>query len=159
MTDRLLLNSRILIPLVMFCIAVLFSVCFEPDLGWIMSKNNSSSLPNYMFVVTNEKNNIQKGDLIAFRKAPKAMLIIKKVIGIEGDRILIEKDKLFINDQMMGLVFTKTRGGMPLNPLQDKVVPKGKYFVWTPHLLSFDSRYNEMGLISLNQIQGKAYGS
>jgi conjugal transfer pilin signal peptidase TrbI len=37
------------------------------------------------------------------------------------------------------------------------MIPQGKYFVWTPHIDSYDSRYDEIGLVDERTIIGVAY--
>jgi signal peptidase I len=50
----------------------------------------------------------------------------------------------------------RTTGGDPLTPLSAKIIPEGALFVLGDHPRSFDSRYEEFGLVPVDKIWGKA---
>ncbi len=50
----------------------------------------------------------------------------------------------------------QTTGGDPLTPLSTKVIPEGTLFVLGDHVRSFDSRYEEFGLVKVENVWGKA---
>jgi signal peptidase I len=50
----------------------------------------------------------------------------------------------------------QTTGGDPLTPLSAKIIPEGALFVLGDHPHSFDSRYEEFGLVPVDKIWGKA---
>jgi len=121
----------------------------------------------------------KRGDIIVFRW-PKdhSKDFIKRVIGIEGDKILIEGKKVYVNGEEVEepyanftdiFLYTKDH----YNPGRQFfcpstliscnrdyygpiIVPKGKVFVMGDNRdNSNDSRY--WGFVDLNEIQGKAF--
>ena len=59
------------------------------------------------------------------------------------------------NGQSLPLL-DQTKDGKPLTPLRVEIVPEGYVFVAGDHLRSFDSRYEEFGLVSQQNLWGKA---
>ncbi|MFX6119214.1 S26 family signal peptidase, partial [Acinetobacter baumannii] len=50
----------------------------------------------------------------------------------------------------------KTKEGKLLTPLSISIVPEGYIFVVGDNIRSFDSRYEEFGLVPLDKVWGKA---
>ena len=145
--------------------AVLF---FAQPLIGVFAKNQSESLPHKLYFVSKYKGNIKIGDLVAFKikrgQEYHSALIIKKVGGIGGDEIQIstcfnkECPTIYIVGKTnVGKIRKTRRDGSPLTPISEGTIPPNKYFVYTEHPLSFDSRYQEIGLIDISEIVGKAY--
>jgi len=130
----------------------------QPYIG-VFAFNKTDSLPQKLFFVSTNKHNIQQGDLVGFRLSPdgQGVLLIKEVVGVAGDVVSVKNNAFYINDKAMGIILPKTRGGEPLTPIRVGTIPKNAFFAYTPHPLSFDSRYEEMGLISKDKLMGKAY--
>ena len=84
-------------------------------------------------------------------------LIIKIVAGMAGDVVTVKNNRVFINGSNMGLILPERRNGDKLTPISEGIIPEGKLFVFTPHPHSFDSRYEEMGLIDAVRVEGRAY--
>ncbi len=81
--------------------------------------------------------------------------IIKRVIGLPGDKILIEDGKVYINGKEADQSYT-------LDKVTDRnfsgVVPEKHIFVLGDNRLgSNDSRSDEIGFIPYNNIKGKVY--
>ena len=73
---------------------------------------------------------------------------------------MTNKDReVFVNNESMGRAKEYTlKLHRPLHVNEfTGVIPKGYYYVHTDHKDSFDSRYNEIGLIPLSEVRGKAY--
>jgi type IV secretory pathway protease TraF len=49
----------------------------------------------------------------------------------------------------------QSKDGRILTPIKPKVIPKGMVFVSGEHERSFDSRYEELGLIPTKNLQGR----
>lgn len=102
---------------------------------------------------------IAQGDIVSIEgHTPHyvgAHIFAKRILGLPGDRIIRKKHSLKIGDQVLPLL-TQTKEGQPLTPLSLKVVPQGYVFVVGDHPRSFDSRYEEFGLVKIENIYGKA---
>lgn len=85
---------------------------------------------------------------------------IKYLIGVQGDRIEVEGDHVFLSTRRgrldMGRCKPATRNGVPLTPIAPQVIPPGYVYVWAPHVDALDSRYAVMGLVPVHTMVGKA---
>jgi type IV secretory pathway protease TraF len=50
----------------------------------------------------------------------------------------------------------KLNSGNGITPTQDQVIPEGQVFLYSPHPKSFDSRYQEVGLVQVSDLEGTA---
>ncbi len=105
-----------------------------------------------------------RGDVIVFVfPMDKSKDFIKRVIGVEGDRIDIEGDKIYINGKRMedpwGYYDSQNawrRSLGPVGPFEHVVVPKDHLFVLGDNRdNSQDSRV--WGFVHLNEVKGKAF--
>ncbi|MCF0140887.1 MAG: signal peptidase I [Mogibacterium sp.] len=102
----------------------------------------------------------QRGDIVIFQsslttESGKRKLLIKRVIGLPGDIITIKDDQLYINGEKYEEDYL--RDGVTSGDIENLEVPKEKYFVMGDNrLVSVDSRYDEVGCVSLGNIKGKA---
>lgn len=119
--------------------------------------NNSDSLPFRTFIQfrnwepKKESYSIVDSDWYGGR-------LIKKIIGVEGDPIAYnDEGDLLVNGENLGKPQQMTKAGKTLTSIQEQVIPPGKVFVYAPHERSFDSRYEELGLVSVTALQGVVY--
>jgi conjugal transfer pilin signal peptidase TrbI len=62
-----------------------------------------------------------------------------------------------VGGENVGAFIKTTSSGHELRPLKfSGPLPKGYVFVASPHERSFDSRYEEMGLLNLKDLKGRA---
>lgn len=109
---------------------------------------------------------LKRGDFVTFNTHPTAYFgnisYTKRLMGLPEDRIHVRKSsnksQLFINDQPIGTLRTTTRDGKPLHPLKAKSIPEGYVFVSADHSRSFDSRYEEFGLVKETCLKAKCFG-
>lgn len=123
--------------------------------------NGTESLPGLFYLVLKNEVPKTRGDLIAFypptnRFYPPSMFFIKQVIGFPGDRITRKGVNFYLNDGYLGIAKTHSHTGEVLQPGPTGTIPQDKYFVWTPHPDSYDSRYEDIGWISKDRIIGRA---
>jgi signal peptidase I len=72
----------------------------------------------------------QRGDIAVLRPANEDVDLIKRVIGLPGDRVMIHNGDVFINDQALDEPYIHFSAGYSY-PIDGKplVVPPGQYFV------------------------------
>ena len=132
--------------------------------GLIYSKTNS--LPYHFFL---QLKNVKplRGHYTCFYSPWYGGKVIKKVMGMEGDALsyghsgglqleILDISSLWMGRQLkIGKPKKQSKDGRILNPLKPGVIPKGMVFVSSGHERSFDSRYEELGLIPANNLQGR----
>lgn len=81
--------------------------------------------------------------------------IIKRIIGVAGDLIEVYPDgQILVNKHKIGIPIAIASDGRILNSIQTQTIPAGYAFLYGDHPKSFDSRYQELGLIPLSSLQG-----
>lgn len=111
------------------------------------------------------KHDPEKGDIVIVKssltdyKSGKHKLIVKRVIGVPGDKIAIRDNNLFLNDQNYIEEYIKD-GFTPAVDIPEDgssvIVPDGCYYVLGDNRCnSTDSRSSEVGFISKSDIKGK----
>lgn len=105
----------------------------------------------------------EKGDVIVFRSNSKSLLddkgknklLIKRVIGVPGDKIRIVHGEVYINGEPDDQSYT--RDGDTTGYIEDAVVHEGKLFCMGDNReVSVDSRSSEVGFVDQDTIVGKA---
>lgn len=118
-------------------------------------KNHTDSMPERYFVQL-LKIAPKKGDITLVYSPWYQGNLVKRIIGVEGDTINIDNlGNVYVNQQLVGKPQTHASDGIVLNPIKECVIPKGYVFLYAPHPKSFDSRYQEVGLVPVNQLQGR----
>ncbi|WP_442600967.1 signal peptidase I [Paenibacillus sp. KN14-4R] len=107
----------------------------------------------------------KQGDVIVF-KATAEDDYIKRVIGLPGDTVKVDGDKVFVNGNELNEPYLKTavenahKDGHPYNTLRnfpESKVPEGKLFVLGDHRpVSKDSRFEDVGFVDISQVVGRA---
>lgn len=112
--------------------------------------NRTKSLP-YSVFLTVKGLPYKEGDFVTIRNHSTRyfsdICFTKRVEGMEGD-----KTAPLLTD-----LKTHTKHSKPLTPLKAKTIPAGYVFVKANHPRSFDSRYEEFGLVAADSIIGKAF--
>ena len=102
----------------------------------------------------------KRGDIVIFKSElqdenGKNKLLIKRVIGLPGDKITINDGKVYINDKKYDESYLKD--GYTTGSVNNFKVPKGEYFVMGDNrVVSIDSRYSEVGCVKKDAIKGRA---
>lgn len=121
--------------------------------------NNDHSLPNKIYLIHyGEKTG--PNDIVVFKHFTKLLnkdvTLTKIYTGQPGDKITIKDSDVFVGSTYVGHTKPKTRLGKTLTPIQETIIPSGKFFARATHKDSFDSRYQEFGLVDESSIIGKA---
>ncbi|MAC85078.1 MAG: signal peptidase I [Arcobacter sp.] len=132
--------------------------------NYVLALNFTPSLHERVFIIdkftdldTLEKDDIigfifQEQDSIYFKKGEN---FIKYVICMEGDDLVVDSSQIKCNKKYYGSALKIDGKGNLLKQFKYKgKVPKNKYFVWTPYVKSYDSRY--WGFVDKKDIVGKA---
>jgi len=97
----------------------------------------------------------QMGDIIVFEFEP-GRDFIKRVIGVEGDKIEIKYGRVFLNDRALNEPYLDQN--MVMQDYGPEVVPPGYLFVmgdYRPN--SMDSRDPRVGFVSREHLKGRAF--
>ncbi len=137
-------NSLLVMSLIFGSLVVFFQFT---ELG----VNRTKSLPYQYFLIV-KGFSFEKGDLVSIKGHQAKYIgdipLIKRVVGVAGDQV----SPLLIS------LKRSTKKGEPLTPLAVKVIPEGYVFVNADHKHSYDSRYEEFGLVEVESIKGRAFG-
>ena len=131
-------------------------VCFEGITCFTsLALNQSDSLPQKAFLIL-KGNELSRGHYLSFKNAWFKAPLIKEVIGIEGDKIITDEEGEIWIARKVGKPLSHSKDGKILNSIVPGLIPPGCVFVYAPHLSSFDSRYQEVGLVPVDQTLGRA---
>ena len=110
--------------------------------------NRTSSLPHSVFLVIKFLP-MQKGDLVSIRghqpKYVPNITLTKRIVGVASDEV-----------PCGAKLKNATQQGHPLSALCVHEIPRGYVYVQADHPDSFDSRYNEFGLVRVDHLIGRA---
>ena len=101
----------------------------------------------------------KNGDVIVFKSDLEkndgtTKDLVKRIIGVAGDKVVIKDGKVYLNDKLLDETYLSE--GMDTTGDVDIVVPEGKLFVlWDNREVSLDSRYEQVGLVDVNDVEGK----
>lgn len=131
-------------------------VCFEGVTRTTgLALNQSDSLPQKVFLVLKGRK-IHRESYLSFQndwfKAP----LIKQIIGIEGDKIITDEQGEIWIARRVGKPLLHSKDGKILHPITPGIISPGYVFAYAPHPRSFDSRYQEVGLVQVDQALGRA---
>ena len=103
-----------------------------------------------------KSNDIKRFDIVV-AKADNTR-IIKRVIGLPGDTIYCKDNEIYVNGKKIDNSFASTKtDDFKLEDIGFTKIPGDKYFLLGDNRkVSLDSRYNEIGLVSKDNIGGKA---
>lgn len=96
---------------------------------------------------------LKTGDIVVFDSDELGKTLIKRLIGLPGDKIEINAGKVYVNGKEINQDYVK----YPKESYAEFVVPEGKYFFLGDNRAnSYDSRYWKNPYIDADKIQGKA---
>jgi len=125
----------------------------------IQGSSMQPTLANGENVFALRTDDLQKNDIIAFESpVEQGKMLVKRIIGMPGDKIKIEKNKIYVNDRRITEDYLIDYGNdadfTKLGTHTELVVPDNAYFVMGDNRFnSSDSR--SFGTISKESVAGK----
>ncbi len=125
--------------------------------------NWTPSLPYRVAWLHHGPHALQRGDFIVFSFAGEAQQrypvllgqpFFKVVRGLPGDTVTVSGRQVAINGEDVGVAKTQAYDHRPLAPIAPTVIPPRYYYVQGTSPDSFDSRYQESGLVRAEQVIG-----
>lgn len=132
------------------------TVIKESSMEPTMYENNYVLLNRQAYNIGEPK----RGDIIVFhtglkRDDGKEKLLIKRVVGLPGEKVSIMDGKVYINDVEIKEDYIKD--GATDGYIEGSIVPKGELFVMGDNrYVSVDSRLEQVGTVKINDVVGKA---
>ncbi|MBS0272297.1 MAG: signal peptidase I [Proteobacteria bacterium] len=138
-----------------------------------LSECVTESLKGFKYALFLRTPQVNRGDVVLIQNHSVQyvgdLLFAKRILGIPGDRLHLNKGRLCISHNSLEigslemrslemeclLLLNKTKIEKPLTPLIASYIPQGYIFVAGDNPKSFDSRYEEFGLVSLEKVWGK----
>lgn len=150
----LLVRKQLYKGLVVFILVFAFIAWIKDYVSFVYS--STDSLPYRLFLAL-KRMDPKKGDYTSFNSSWYGGPVIKKVVGTAGDGLTYDAaGNLWVGQALkIGKPKKKAKDGRPLTPIKPGVIPEGRVFVSGEHARSFDSRYEELGLIPEGDLQGK----
>ena len=125
--------------------------------------NWTPSLPYRVAWLQYNHRTLHRGDFIIFSFAGEAQTrypglrgqpFFKIVRGLPGDVVTVAGRHVAINGEEVGIAKTNAYDNRPLLPINPTVIPPGQYYVQGTSPDSFDSRYQDSGLVRAAQVIG-----
>ncbi|MBK6973192.1 MAG: conjugative transfer signal peptidase TraF [Sterolibacteriaceae bacterium] len=126
--------------------------------------NWTDSLPYHVAWLDRDAARLERGDFVLYTFSGKAQVdypglrrqpFFKIVAGVPGDPIRVADRNVFVGGTYVGFAKLRTFDGRGLNPVESAFVPEGHYYVRGISPDSFDSRYQEAGLVAPAEVIGK----
>ncbi|WP_138207944.1 signal peptidase I [Haloimpatiens lingqiaonensis] len=103
-----------------------------------------------------KKDKLKRGDIVVFYSKELKVMLIKRLIGVPGDKIDVAEDgAVYVNGEKKSETYVKNPGGKANMSFQ---VPKDKFlFMGDNRANSLDARYWNNKYIDKDDIKGKAH--
>lgn len=135
---------------IVLVLGALFTIAFFG--GYRLCPNLSSSMPYYFFISQPVNNPVFRGEMVGFHHPTLKIHVVKSIVGLPGDLIRVLDNKVFVNDFEVGPYQTISKTGKSYTVIAEGIIPEGFYFGYAPAADSYDSRYQEFGLIPSESI-------
>lgn len=148
--------------LIIFLIILIFIMVYVFSVTQVVGSSMSPTLKEDEILFLNKAQyklfKIKRGDIVSLEYADTKYLI-KRIIGLPGEKVEIKNSKVYINDELLEEEYLNedlNYADFSLSSLGYSVIPEDMYFVLGDNREdSLDSR--EIGLIKKEQIKGKIF--
>ncbi|GLK53539.1 signal peptidase I [Henriciella pelagia] len=126
---------------------------------WAFGLNMTESLPHWAFLADADVMP-RNGELVMFDPPENPYYdgaFVKRIVGVAGDRIEVQGRRVYVAGVFVGEAKPVSQDGRALVAISPQVIPEGYVYVAGTHIDSYDSRYEEIGLIPIERIVGRAY--
>lgn len=137
---------------------------------YIMRVSGNSMYPTFKdgrMVLAKKRRKYKRGDIVVLKKGDgssintkEGMFLIKRVIGLEGEKIQFKKGKVYVNGELLDECYINSMEEICHTSGEKRKyeVPKGMIFVMGDNRCeSMDSRHSKIGCIKLENVVGKVY--
>ena len=129
--------------------------------GYLIVINKSDSLPFKWALIQKGELPLKKGDIFAFWTDgggfyKEKTIFVKILSSNPGSLIEVHDRGIDVDGVFIGNINKHSSSGKRINVIKQRLVRRGQYFASATHPRSFDSRYNEIGLINEKDIIGTA---
>jgi conjugal transfer pilin signal peptidase TrbI len=142
-------NFKLLLALLLVCLLCL-SFTIKPIFG--IRYTVTPSLP-YKLFISRPISSIKKSQYVTLAHPKSKILVAKQIVGLPGDEVIVRDHNLYLNDKQLGFILDHSKSGKKFNPIQEGKIPEGFVFLYAPHVDSFDSRYQEFGLVPVERLE------
>jgi len=151
-----ILKSTIYALIIVAAVAAIIATLVLPVLQ-ISGTSMEPTLKNGEIVVLVKTSDLEYGDLCAFAYSNK--VLIKRVIGLPGDTVVIEKDgTVYLNGYALEEPYITEKGFGECDVEFPYTVPENEYFLLgDQRTTSIDSRSTIIGCVPKEQVIGKLY--
>lgn len=123
--------------------------------------NRTHSLPQKLFVIERGVQDVQLGDYVAFYPKKSAvggyrLEFVKQVACTEGQKLEVIDRVVFCDGKEIARAKSHSLKGAPLKAITGRTLGEDEYFVLGTNPDSYDSRYEDFGLINRCRIVGRA---
>lgn len=148
------------IPAIIVFFGIIFVFLFILLLSGVPSGSMEPTIPGGSFIISNRLSAFfgdpERGDIVVFYSEEYGYDMVKRVIGIEGDKITIKEGKVYINDEEENGFYIN--GQTLPNQVTEYIVPEGYVFVLGDNREeSKDSRYFKEPFIKESDIKGYVF--
>lgn len=151
MIKRILILILLILPIAICCVLSQY---------YTIAINQTESLSGTIFLVRKGILPNRQDQFVVFQ-APETSRhqtnLIKLVGGMAQDHVTRQGLDYYINNRFIGSAKLHDKTGHPVKLSDTGIIPEGKYFVYTKHEDSYDSKYQEIGWIDQHSIIGVAY--
>lgn len=144
--------------LIALVIALIIMQLIKPTIVKMHSMENTLHPNDYIFLSKQAYTlfgDAEQGDIVVFESEESDENLIKRIIGLPGDKVRINDGSVYVNEVKMDEPYTKD--GYTDGDMEEVTVPENSFFVLGDNRQSSrDSREGSVGFVAEEQIVGKA---